>query len=619
MTYNEARVYLDEMSKYGSVLGLDAIRNLLAELGNPQEDLHFIHIAGTNGKGSVLAYLSAVLSEAGYRTGGYVSPAVVSELESIQADGKWISEEEFAALTEEVKAAAERLAAKGKGNPTVFELETAVAFLYFRKKHCDLAVVETGLGGLLDATNVIEHTEAAVITSISMDHMGVLGNTLEEIAGQKAGILKKGCAVVSAPQKPEVTKVLADRAEKLGCSFTQVDPDAIQRIGMDVTGQSFSYREKMNLEIALPGTFQTENAALACEAAEALRKRGYHISDQALRTGLKKTRWPGRFSCISKNPMVILDGAHNENAALRLRETLEQCLPGKRIVAVMGVFKDKEYEKIAESVLPLTEKVFTVDLPNRERTLPAEELAATAAKYCACAEPAENVETALEKALAEAGEDGVVLVFGSLSYLGKVMKIMENKKQNSGMDPEKIRQAARLFLEGIGEDPEREGLLETPDRVARMCEELYGGLQQDAEEHLSKVFRAQNNEMVVERDITFYSTCEHHLLPFYGKAHIAYVPDGKVAGLSKLARTVEVYARRPQIQEQMTAQIADALMERLQPKGVMVVLEAEHMCMTMRGIKKPGSQTVTVVKRGVFQEEERLSAAFWEIAGGRKA
>ena len=308
---------------------------------------------------------------------------------------------------------------------------------------------------------------------------------------------------------------------------------------------------------------------------------------------MKKTRWPGRFSCISKNPTVILDGAHNENAALRLRETLEQCLPGKRIVAVMGVFKDKEYEKIAESVLPLTEKVFTVDLPNRERTLPAEELAA--------------------------GEDGVVLVFGSLSYLGKVMKIMENKKQNSGMDPEKIRQAARLFLEGIGEDPKREGLLETPDRVARMCEELYGGLQQDAEEHLSKVFRAQNNEMVVERDITFYSTCEHHLLPFYGKAHIAYVPDGKVAGLSKLARTVEVYARRPQIQEQMTAQIADALMERLQPKGVMVVLEAEHMCMTMRGIKKPGSQTVTVVKRGVFQEEERLSAAFWEIAGGRKA
>lgn len=174
------------------------------------------------------------------------------------------------------------------------------------------------------------------------------------------------------------------------------------------------------------------------------------------------------------------------------------------------------------------------------------------------------------------------------------------------VNKDKIKEAVLLLLEGIGEDVGREGLIDTPDRVARMYEEIYAGMEEDAKEHLSKTFTAQNNEMVIEKDIVFYSTCEHHLMPFYGKAHVAYIPDGKVVGLSKLARTVEVYARRPQIQEQMTAQIADAIMEHLKPKGAMVVLEAEHMCMTMRGIKKPGSQTITMVSRGVFSEDTAL-------------
>lgn len=178
------------------------------------------------------------------------------------------------------------------------------------------------------------------------------------------------------------------------------------------------------------------------------------------------------------------------------------------------------------------------------------------------------------------------------------------------IDKEKVKLAVRLLLEGIGEDVEREGLQETPDRVARMYEEIYGGLEQSAEPHLTKTFVAENNEMVLEKDILFYSTCEHHLLPFYGKVHIAYIPDGKVVGLSKLARTVEVYARRPQIQEKLTGQIADALMEYLQPKGVMIMIEAEHMCMTMRGIKKSGSKTVTIVKRGEFMENAELANTF---------
>ena len=181
------------------------------------------------------------------------------------------------------------------------------------------------------------------------------------------------------------------------------------------------------------------------------------------------------------------------------------------------------------------------------------------------------------------------------------------------MDHEKIKEGVRLMLEGIGEDITREGLLETPDRIARMCEQIYGGLTEDAGVHLQKQFQAVNNNMVLEKDITFYSVCEHHLLPFYGKAHVAYIPDGRVAGLSKLARTVEVFARRPQIHENMTAQIADALETHLHPRGVMVMLEAEHMCMTMRGVQKPGSRTVTTIVRGVFAEDSSLQQTFFQM------
>lgn len=183
------------------------------------------------------------------------------------------------------------------------------------------------------------------------------------------------------------------------------------------------------------------------------------------------------------------------------------------------------------------------------------------------------------------------------------------------MDEKKIQEGVRLILEGIGEDCTREGLLETPDRIARMYQEIFGGMGKDAKEHLSKTFHVKNNEMVVEKDIVFYSTCEHHLLPFYGKAHIAYIPDGKVVGLSKLARTVEVFARRLQLQEQLTGQIADALMQYMCPKGAMVMVEAEHMCMTMRGIKKPGSQTVTIARRGVFETDPTLEERFFRMLG----
>lgn len=424
MTYKEARVYLDEVSKYGSVLSLDTIRNLLAELNNPQEDLHFIHIAGTNGKGSVLAYTSTVLSEANYRVGRYVSPTVTTYLERIQVDGKMIPEATFAELVEEVKEAIVRLTEDGGAHPTVFDIETAVAFLYFRKKSCDLVVLETGLGGLHDSTNVVKNTEVAAFASISRDHMKFLGDTLEEIAHEKAGIIKPGCSVVSGIQKPEVMEVLKQEAKRWNAPFFSVKKEELQSGEHSLEGQGFQYKGIDKIRLKMLGVVQPENAATACEIIYALQKRGYEISKEALEKGLSKTVWKGRFTCIAQNPVVIIDGAHNENAALRLKETLETYGEGRKVFGIMGVFRDKEYEKIAAYMGPLLQKVFTINLPDQNRRLPAEELTEVMRPYCE-AVTAYQVETALDLARKEAGPNDVILAFGSLSYLGQMIELAE--------------------------------------------------------------------------------------------------------------------------------------------------------------------------------------------------
>ena len=423
VTYREARVYLDEMSKYGSVLGLDTIRGLLRELGNPQDDLKFIHIAGTNGKGSVLAYTSMILSEAGYRIGRYVSPTVVSYLERIQVDAKWISEEKFAELTERVRNAIARLETAGENLPTVFEIETAIAFLYFKEMKCNLVVLEAGLGGELDATNIIRNTVCAVFASISRDHLGVLGNTLAEIAENKAGIIKSGCAVVSARQKDSVSSILRSRAEKYGCSYVQAEPELAEVEKEDYHGIYFSYKEFRSLHTVMAGKNQIGNAAAALEVIRTLRQTGYKIPGDAVKRGMEQTQWPGRFSCIGEDPVFILDGAHNEDAALKLRESVEVYFPGRRLIGIMGVFKDKEYEKIVQTMGPLMSVIYAVDLPDEKRGLPSEKLAEVLEKYCPCvkrpdiSERQRAVDCAVRAALLEAGKEDVIMAFGSLSYL----------------------------------------------------------------------------------------------------------------------------------------------------------------------------------------------------------
>lgn len=423
MTYKEARVYLDEVSKYGSVLGLDTIRGLLRELGNPQDNLKFIHIAGTNGKGSVLAYTSTILSEAGYRTGRYVSPTVVSYLERIQVDGEWIPEEDFADLVEEVQKAIARMETSGEDSPTVFEVETAIAFLYFQKRHCDIVVLETGLGGTLDATNIVEHTAAAVFSSIGRDHMGFLGETLEEIAGNKAGIIKPGCFVVTSEQKEDVMQILRNKANEFSCRMYTANADnaVIWKEGWN--GQEFTYGKWKKIHIPLAGRYQIINAVTVLELIDGLNENGFGITEKAVRDGFEKTNWPGRFTCIGNDPLFIVDGAHNEDAALRLRETLERYFADRRLIFIMGVFKDKEYGKIAQIMAPLAEKIYTVNLPDTGRTLKAEELKAAVAPYCREAEAVSDISTAVEEAYHSAKTEDVILAFGSLSYLGEVMKM----------------------------------------------------------------------------------------------------------------------------------------------------------------------------------------------------
>lgn len=427
MNYKEARVYLDEVSKYGSVLGLESMRELLRRLGDPQNELKFIHISGTNGKGSVLAYLSTILSGAGYRTGRYISPTLFSYRERIQVDGEYIEKESLACHVTAIAAAAEDMQKAGLPSPTVFEIETALAFLYFKEKRCDIVTLEVGCGGLLDATNVITTTLMEVIASISMDHTDLLGDTLAKIAAQKAGIIKPDTMVVSAQQKSEAAQVIEDTCKEQHCTLQMVDESKISNVHYGAEGQTFSYKTWENVAISLAGSYQIKNAALALEGVEALRKLGYALSDQQVREGLLHTAWRGRFTTLRRDPTVIIDGAHNPAAALELKESLERYFPGKTLYFVMGMFKDKDYAQVIDLTAPLARHIITVKTPGNPRAMPARELAEAVGKVNPSVEWADSVAHGVEKALAMAGKEDAVIAFGSLSFLGEAADAVNEK------------------------------------------------------------------------------------------------------------------------------------------------------------------------------------------------
>lgn len=432
MNYEEAREYLDQVSKGGSVLGLDNMRELLKRLENPQDSLKFVHISGTNGKGSVLAYVSTVFKEAGYRTGRYISPTLFSYREKIQVNERFIGREDLARLTAKVKKAAEEMKNSGKGSPTIFEIETALAFLYFVEQKCDIVILETGLGGALDATNVITTSVMEVITSISMDHMEFLGDTLGKIALQKAGIIKPHTAVVSAMQETEAAEVILDVCRKKECICNMVDPKQIEHISYGCDGQSFSYKNWNNIKISLMGSYQIKNAALALEAIEALRELGYQLNDNAVYQGMKKAVWKGRFTIISKEPFIIMDGAHNQAAAEELVRSLKLYYPGKKFYYIFGMFRDKDYHQVIRLTAPLAEYIITVETPENPRALPAEELKKAVAEVNPSVEAAGSLRMAVNQVMEQIDKDAVIVIFGSLSFLGEAEMAINRYKMEVG-------------------------------------------------------------------------------------------------------------------------------------------------------------------------------------------
>lgn len=463
MKYAEALDFMEQIGKYGIVPGLEGIRELCRRLGDPQRELRFVHVAGTNGKGSVCAYMSAVLQCGGYRVGKYTSPAVLDWREEIQVNGSYIAKAAVGRYMEQLKAVCGEMAAEGRPHPTPFEVKTAMAFLYFRDKKCDIVVMETGMGGLLDATNVVEDTCVAVLTSVSMDHMGFLGKTLPEIAAQKAGIIKRGCHVVTAVQEPEVMEVLAGRAAALGCPLTVADARAAEHVRFGLEKQRFDYGGLKKLEITLAGQCQIENAVTALEGLRALgigalggaepgagalesrepgigaadgrapedkepggriRKREFPVTEERLRQGMAQAIWPGRFALVGRKPCFILDGAHNEDAARKLAQSLELYFSGRRILYIMGMLRDKEYGKVIGLTHSLADQIITVTPPGNPRAMPAYELAAAVAQVHEKVTAADSLEEAVEMARLLADKEDVIVAFGSLSYLGRMLEIV---------------------------------------------------------------------------------------------------------------------------------------------------------------------------------------------------
>ena len=341
MNYQESREYIDKITReIPSVLGLEHMRELMKRLGNPQDDLKYVHIAGTNGKGSVIAFLYSVLSGAGYRIGRYVSPTLYSYRGRMEVSGSRISREDFAAYITQVSDVIAAMTKDGYPHPTAFEIETAVAFLFFKKENCDLVLLEVGMGGNLDATNIIKNTVLAVLVPISMDHQAFLGDTLAEITQKKAGIIKPGCSVVTVGQRPETMEVIREVCREKGADLTETDLSSAKAVKEDFAGQTLEYRGE-TYELSLAGSYQTENAALALDALEVLNHKGYPTTVEQRKKGLRETKWNGRLTIIHRDPLFIVDGAHNPAAADMLEDSVRKYFKGRNMYFIMGVFRDK--------------------------------------------------------------------------------------------------------------------------------------------------------------------------------------------------------------------------------------------------------------------------------------
>ena len=414
MTAQEAIAYIENYTWSTARLGLERTRELLHKLGDPQTGLRCIHVTGSNGKGSTCAMLDAILRQAGYRTGLYTSPYIQDFCERIRVDGENIPGEELATITELVREAAETMS----DHPSQFELVTAVGMVYFARCHCDIVVLEVGMGGALDSTNVIDAPEVAVITNVGLEHTEYLGDTLEEIAATKAGIIKPGCSCVCYDGPPEVTEVVKAVCSEKGVAMRRTDFSQLTPLEQSLVGQRFSWRGK-TYSLALLGQHQLYNAAVVQETVKALRERGWRIPERAVEAGLRTVQWPARLEVLCRNPVFILDGGHNPQCAEALAWSLEQLLPGRKAVFLLGVLRDKDYPRMMARFLPLAWE-FVCLTPLSDRALPAEELASYLKEQGAKACSEEDISTGIRAALNVAGENGLVVAVGSLYLAGAV-------------------------------------------------------------------------------------------------------------------------------------------------------------------------------------------------------
>ena len=454
MNYSEAREYLKNVNKLGSILGLNTIKELLKRLGNPQNELKVVHIAGTNGKGSIMTFVQNILMESGYKVGRYCSPAVFNEREIIRINDEYISEEQSADLLTRIKEKCDSMYSEGLPHPTSFEIETAEALMFFKEQNCDIALIECGMGGETDATNVFEKVLCSVIATISLDHTQFLGSTIEEITKVKSGIIKENCPVVMSKQTVEAENVIKQVCKQKNSELIIPTEQDLENVEIDGLTTKVTYKASNNKEYILNlqalGTYQIKNAKTAVEVALVLDKaltEKTNICDESdknnstgmknninnsgntieknIKKGIEKTVWPGRMEVISKEPLIIIDGAHNPGAVLELRKTLDLYFTNKRITFIMGVLSDKDFSKEAEIIADRAERIITIT-PNNSRGLDGHKLAETLVKYNHNVQVADSLKQAAEESIDTIKDNraDMILAFGSLSYLGELKQVV---------------------------------------------------------------------------------------------------------------------------------------------------------------------------------------------------
>ena len=417
MSYESALAYIHGVQWRGQKPGLERTRALLAHLGNPEQALKFVHIGGTNGKGSTAAMVEQVLRTAGYRTGLYTSPYINRFNERIRVDGAEIGDEELEALVEEIRPFADSM----EDLPSEFELITALAFLYFARRECDIVVLEVGLGGEFDATNVIPCPEVAVLTAIDLDHTAVLGPTVADIARTKCGIIKEGGDVVSYAQLPEAAREIEAACQARNAKLWPVNFDRLTVGPADLQYRTFSYGPFQDLKLPLLARYQPKNAAVAITALTVLAHRGWQITGEHIRAGLAQVQWPGRFEVLGTHPVFLLDGSHNPQGMAATAESLRELFPEQKFVFLLSIMADKDVDAMLSLLVPLAQRFFTVTAGN-PRAMPAPQLADKLRALGAQAEPCASIAEGVAAAEGAAGYDGRVCALGTLYFSGDVRK-----------------------------------------------------------------------------------------------------------------------------------------------------------------------------------------------------